>query len=1139
MNKVENMVACPSQTELCRYLNEQLDQYAVAQVEEHVETCEQCEIRIKRLLDESVFLGLETPTIDRDLQSPPEFQHYKCEESKILGSGGFGVVWKMRDTRLNRDVAVKVMKFRDAEKQSLLRRFLSEAQICSQLSHPFIVPVYDMGQLPDGRGFYVMKLVEGAGLGEDLSNPGDQWMPRIQVFGHICQAIAYAHAKNVIHRDLKPQNIMVGSHGEIQVMDWGLAKVVSEAPEQNKDWNGDHLSVLETARLEIDQTAEAAIGTYPYMPPEQARSATTTDYRSDVFSLGSILCELLTGSPTYRGATQAEVQQKAINAELLDAMSRLSECSADQRIISIAKDSISADADRRPANADELSKAIQNFINEVEVELQEERMQNERQQQKVTEELKRRKIRSVLFSTALALIFVIFLSTAHFLQNRRDRQSKAGQLYQDATKLIEKGDFIAANEKLNLSNELAGNTSSNEDFLADTKLCLKLEALAEELNVATKGELSHQLLIHDDTESNNIACKNYSLLLSRFLKDKSLVSKTESSPAKDWIIVGLIRWSFAEYSMTPRDVSKCNAILDVVKKLDVDNDSKDQIYDISNWNNPQQIVEAVLGEGQRSIGQLHTALKLAIAGKVDHELGNQILENLADDYLANYTWGTALATRNLNDDAIRYCQASVSLRPTSPYAHLNLGNLLANIQQFESSLRHLKIAKKDTPDQATALNNIGTVYRDMGIHQRAIQSFEAAIENIENPKYVWPYVNLAKSHLKLGDVQKAEVFLNQAIAINPDDRYARYSMGVFLFEQGKFAESVANYKIAIKSKPDYSEAWNNLGNSLTSLSAQMKEKGKLAEAAELFLEAKMSFERAIELDARNARAHINLGNHFNEIGEFNKALELYRTAESIDPSDVLLPVNIAGTLLKLRRYDEAVVVLKTAMSKGIDSGTIKIRLGLALCRAGRFKEGIGLLQHVTQSQAGSGEAMFASSRIEFFKPLLELDRAVEKTPQSLDWTETTDIDELIRLSDYCYYKGLNSYAANIRKRAIELHPGLADITGQLIVSARYAAKAACGAEAQQSEEFVNLSAEWLELAIENLDALPEMDQQATYDQIHNEVDFLLLNAAVSSNASASAKWSTLWNQIEDHRKNVTTIRRLILFHQVSTDKRIQ
>ncbi len=115
---------------------------------------------------------------------------------------------------------------------NVVRRFVEEAQLTSQLQHPAIPPVYEMGQLPDGRPFFCMKVVRGrtlASLLEKRSGPDDDLPRLLTIFGHVCQAVAYAHSKSVIHRDLKPANVMVGAFGEVQVMDWGLAKVLTGA----------------------------------------------------------------------------------------------------------------------------------------------------------------------------------------------------------------------------------------------------------------------------------------------------------------------------------------------------------------------------------------------------------------------------------------------------------------------------------------------------------------------------------------------------------------------------------------------------------------------------------------------------------------------------------------------------------------------------------------------------------------------------------------------------------------------------------------------------------------------------------------------------------------------------------------------
>jgi serine/threonine-protein kinase len=155
---------------------------------------------------------------------------------KLLGQGGMGDVWLGRDRRLRRLVAVKLMQERWLGNANVLRRFVEEAQLTSQLQHPGIPPVYETSALSDGRPYFCMKVVRGrtlASLLADRAGPQDDLPRLLATFEQVCQAVAYAHSKGVIHRDLKPQNVMVGAFGEVQVMDWGLAKVLKDgAPAQ-------------------------------------------------------------------------------------------------------------------------------------------------------------------------------------------------------------------------------------------------------------------------------------------------------------------------------------------------------------------------------------------------------------------------------------------------------------------------------------------------------------------------------------------------------------------------------------------------------------------------------------------------------------------------------------------------------------------------------------------------------------------------------------------------------------------------------------------------------------------------------------------------------------------------------------------
>jgi serine/threonine protein kinase len=202
----------------------------------------------------------------RDAAAWPELDA-RYEITGVAGRGGMGTVYIARDRVLERDVAVKVLDVAD-QKGSRAARLQREAHILARLDHPAIVPIHDAGTLPDGRTFYVMKLVRGRRL-DDLVTSDAPLQNRLNAFARILDAVGFAHAHGIVHRDLKPENVMVGGFGEVYVMDWGVAQ---------------------------DTTAEselAVVGTPGFMPPEQELARARVDARADIFALGAMLAHLV------------------------------------------------------------------------------------------------------------------------------------------------------------------------------------------------------------------------------------------------------------------------------------------------------------------------------------------------------------------------------------------------------------------------------------------------------------------------------------------------------------------------------------------------------------------------------------------------------------------------------------------------------------------------------------------------------------------------------------------------------------------------------------------------------------------------------------------------------------------------------
>ena len=234
---------------------------------------------------------------------PVDRDHYRVESEHARG--GLGRVLRARDLRLDRTVAIKelLVSSDDAE-----RRFIREAHLTARLQHPSIVPVYELSTR-DGRPFYAMKLITGCTLKELLDGARD-FDERLALLPHaiaVADAIAYAHSNRVVHRDIKPSNVVVGAFGETVVIDWGLAKDLSQPHE-----------AAAPAGPYRDQSSQltaqgSVVGTPAYMPPEQAAGA-GVDERADVYALGALLYHLLAGEPPYRGATASEVLAQVLAA---------------------------------------------------------------------------------------------------------------------------------------------------------------------------------------------------------------------------------------------------------------------------------------------------------------------------------------------------------------------------------------------------------------------------------------------------------------------------------------------------------------------------------------------------------------------------------------------------------------------------------------------------------------------------------------------------------------------------------------------------------------------------------------------------------------------------------------------------------
>jgi tRNA A-37 threonylcarbamoyl transferase component Bud32 len=299
-------------------------------------------------------------------QALPDTPRYRFEA--FLARGGIAEVWRGRDTVLAREVALKVMRERVFGDGGSRAGFEEEARHVSRLEHPSIVPVYDLGELPDGRPFFVMRLVHGQTLAELLAaraTPAEDLPRWVLVFEQVCAAVAFAHARDLIHRDLKPSNVMLGEFGEVLVMDWGIAKALAVRPQSTPlppapAPPSPAPGGAETGPGEAETLPGQAKGTPAFMAPEQARGeADRVGKTSDVFGLGGILCVTLTGQPPYTRAGEV------LAGDVTEAFARLDGCGADSELVGLAKACLAPDPGARPADAGEVAGRVRRYRDEV------------------------------------------------------------------------------------------------------------------------------------------------------------------------------------------------------------------------------------------------------------------------------------------------------------------------------------------------------------------------------------------------------------------------------------------------------------------------------------------------------------------------------------------------------------------------------------------------------------------------------------------------------------------------------------------------------------------------------------------------------------------------------------------------------
>jgi serine/threonine protein kinase/Flp pilus assembly protein TadD len=803
-----------------------------------------------------------------------------------IGRGGMGVVLRVVDTSFNRPLAIKVLRNNSNRSDRAERRFVDEARITGQLQHPGIPPAHEVGRLADGRPFFSMKLIEGRTLAELLAErSGPQAdLPRfLKIFEQIAQTIAYAHSQYVIHRDLKPLNVMVGTFGEVQVMDWGLAKrlayvvPVVGAPdeEQGEAFLADAPTPTATAatgpaitvRLEADSTdshtqAGQVLGTFAYMSPEQARGLTQELSSSwDVFGLGAILCSILTGRPPYLGQAPPDLLRQAQNAELSGAWERLNACGADPELVALAKRCLAPKAEDRPRDAGQVAVEMARYLASVQERLQQTRVTQAEAEVTLREERKRRRLAVVLAAAVVVLIISASLFGLWYANERAQRDARRQHLNREVAAALDEAGRLRDDLHARLEDphraalmlselhewksllEAAQSACKRAQTLAQSGRDLLTRDLHVRLAAVVAGlqtdEEERQLAFTLDRirlEASSLVNGKISLaastpkLAALFHDARYLVEEDDSSEAAARIRQSTIRLPLVAgldfWALATEDLPLQARLLEVARRADP-HPWRDRFRQPETW-------------GDRA------KLKV-LADEVDFdEQSPQVL--------------AALAYR-LNDDASLARRALVA-HPRDLWIMIQLGLTSTNPVEQAGAFRAALAVR---PEAAVVYYNLGYLQQSQKQWAEAAACYRKAVAL--EPGYGDACSNLGMVLDELGQPEEALTFYRQAVDFAPQSVFARINLGASLHAHGNFDEAIANYRQASAIDPKNTTILNNLG-------AALRAKNQLEEAAAC---CRMS----LEIEGNNAFAWCNLGHILNNQGKFGEALEAMRRGHEI------------------------------------------------------------------------------------------------------------------------------------------------------------------------------------------------------------------------------------------------------------------
>ena len=715
------------------------------------------------------------PSGEPDAKRLPKIDGYEVQS--VLGSGGMGVVYRARHVKLNRIVALKMLRSGAYAGLHELVRFQREAEAVAGLSHPNIVQVHDVGEF-DGQPFFTMEFVDGQSLAEALAGTPQPARQAAAFVAVLAQAVQVAHTSGIVHRDLKPANVLLAPDGTPKIADFGLARRIEGASDLT--------------------LTGARIGTPSYMAPEQAAGHTSLIGPStDLYALGAILYEMVTGRPPFRAETAIETERQVMAEEPVSP-SRLNP-KVPRDLETICQKCLHKEPLRRYATAEALAGDLQRFLRGEPVLAR--RVSRIERAGKWAN--RHRALSAALISGALLSIFLLSAAwwlmldqavTARAVQNDFQEivQAEQRSSWSDAQMAVERAKARLGDRQATALHD------SLQKYGRELKLVERLEAirLNRLVPMVERDKFAHAVTKYEAAFRENG-------LFDMRQPPKVLAVQIRSTNIAPAIVVALDDWASCVSDQSRRD-----ELFEVAREVDRDPITS-QMRDPDLWTDREKLTTFVQ---DASINDRSVQLLIYMGERLRSLQGDPVplykrLQHMyPSDFFVNLMLGIAIQRNSNPSEAMRFYQAAIAIRPTAAVPHNNLGTAFTECGRMEEALEQFGIAMRLEPESYDFRFNYALALSRLNRHEEAIQELRFVPE--EAPRYALCLALIGRCLVAQNRFTEANVEIRRALVLDPQIWEAHRALRDSLLRLHQLEEARAAWQQAIALQPPDHQTWD-------------------------------------------------------------------------------------------------------------------------------------------------------------------------------------------------------------------------------------------------------------------------------------------------------------------------------------------